>query len=115
MPSNDLIPTYAPPPGGLYKLMQRIDERDTRSQWLKNKKPLYKGLFAAGFAAACAFILLPHSSVTMSDLIRDSDALHLFKYGLKPLPAEGIRVSSPLGAVMLKETGYGFRSESEGP
>jgi hypothetical protein len=115
MPSNDLIPNYAPPPGGLSKLMKRIDERETRSQWFKQKKPLYKGLFVASFAAACAFILLPQSSLTISDLIRDSDALHLFKYGLKPMPAEGIRVSSHLGAVMLKETGYGFRAEIEGP
>jgi hypothetical protein len=115
MPSNDLIPNYAPPSGGLSKLMQRIDERETRSQWLMHKNHFYKGLFVAGFAATCAFVLLPHSSLTISDLIRDSDALHLFKYGLKPMPAEGIRVSSPLGAVMLKETGYGFRSESEGP
>ena len=99
----------------LSKLMKRIDERETRSQWFKQKNPLYKGIFVASFAAVCVLVLLPHSSLTISDLIRNSDALHLFKYGLKPMPAEGIRVSSHLGAVMIKETGYGFRAELEGP
>ncbi len=115
MPSNDLIPNYAPPSGGLSKLMRRINERETRWQWLKHHNSLYKGLFVAGLAAACAVIFLPHSSLNIPDLIRDSEALHLYKYGLKQLPTEGIRVQSPLGVVMLKQTDYGFRSETEGP
>ena len=111
---NDLIPNYAPPSGGLSKLMRRIDERETRWQWLKLNNALYKGLFVAGLAAACAVVLLPHSTLTISDLIRDSEALHLYKYGLKQLPTEGIRVHSPSGVVMLRQTDYGFRSETEG-
>ncbi len=114
MPSNDFIPNYAPPSGGLSKLMRRIDERETRWHWLKHNNSLYKGLLVAGVAAACAVILLPHSSLTIPDLIRESEALHLYKYGLKPLPSEGIRVQSPLGAVMLEHTDYGYRSEKEG-
>ena len=110
---NDLIPSYTPPSGGLSKLMRRIDERDIRWHWLKHNNAFYKGLFVAGLAASFAIILLPPSSPTISDLIRESDALHLYKYGLKQMPAEGIRVYSSRGVVTLKHTDYGFRSDLE--
>ncbi len=113
MPSNDLVPNYAPPAGGLAKLMARIDLVESRRPGTTRRNPLYGGLLVGGLAAALAVIILPHHSPTLSDRVKGSDALHLYKYGLNAMPAEGIRLESSRGAVSLRQTNYGYSSEQE--
>ena len=113
MPSHDLIPNYAPPAGGLAKLMARIDLGKARRPGTARRSSLYGGLMVGGLAAALAVILLPHRSPTLSELVRRSDALHLYKYGLKAMPTEGVSLQGTQSGLSLRQTAYGYRLDHQ--
>ncbi len=111
MRSHDLLPDLTPPTGGLAKLMRRIEQSEVAAQESGSLPSLYRSLLVAGFAAAVAIVVLPRSSPTLSDLIARSDALHLYKYGLKEMPATSILLQNANGAVPLRPTAYGYRTD----
>lgn len=111
MHSDDLLPSYAPPAGGLTELMRRLDKGDVARRRAVRRNAFVGSLLIGGLAATLAIVMLPRSTPSLADLVQESKALHVYKYRLKSMPVDEVLIVGPDGAQVVLSTTYGYRSE----